>query len=306
MKRRIAALLAAAFLIVAAPARACDATLPCDKCAKDSETSWNPDNALVSARLERFYSLDSLAKAAYEAGDFDGATRLAKEYPELATLYRCDWNYSNAIHDANRYLGLISLKKGDGEAAATYLLAAGKSTGSPQLDSFGPDVDRANALLKEGRVLPVKQYLNDIRAFWKIGDEQTSDWLASIEKGEKPELNRFPPRSRGIEALVLSPYLAWPLLVMGGFLYTLRHRVSRKWLLAVTSLVSGYVAMLIAGWGAGLLLPMIIGSMETPSFALIMAALVLTTGAGIAASPLAVLGVSRFFVAPKEPAEGAP
>jgi hypothetical protein len=306
MRRRIAALLAAGSLIVAAPAWACDATLPCDKCAKDSEASWNPDNKLVSARLERFYSLDSLAKAAYEGGDFDGATRLAKEYLELATLYRCDWNYGNAIHDANSYLGLISLKKGDGEAAATYLVAAGKSTGSPQLDSFGPDLDLANALLKEGRVLPVKQYLNDIRGFWKMGDEQTSEWLAGIEKGEKPELNRFPPRVRGIETLVLSLYLAWPLLVMGGFLYFIRRRVSRKWLFAVTSLVSGYVAMLIAGWGAGLLLPMIIGSMETPSFALVMAALIVTTGAGIAAPPLAVLGVSRFFVAPKEPAEGAP
>ena len=306
MRRRIAALLAAGSLIVAAPTRACDATQPCDKCAKDSETSWNPDSKLVLARLERFYSLDSLAKAAYEAGDFDGATRLAKEYLELATLYRCDWNYGNAIHDANRYLGLISLKKGDGEAAATYLLAAGKSTGSPQLDSFGPDLDLANALLKEGRVPAVKQYLNDIRSFWKMGDVQTSEWLASIEKGEKPELNRFPPRSPKIETLVLSLYLAWPLLVMGGFLYTVRHRVSRKWLFAVTSLVSSYVAMLIAGWGAGLLLRMIIGSMETPSFALIMAAFILTAAAGIAAPPLAVLGVSRFFVAPKEPVEGAP
>jgi len=62
----------------------------------------------------------------------DMALELGAEYLELANTYRCNWNYGNAVHDANRYLGLISLKKGDTDAAVVYLREAGKSTGSPQ------------------------------------------------------------------------------------------------------------------------------------------------------------------------------
>ena len=53
----------------------------------------------------------------------------AKEFLELAAVYRCNWNYGNAIHDANRYLGLASLRAGKVDEAAKFLVLAGKSTG---------------------------------------------------------------------------------------------------------------------------------------------------------------------------------
>jgi len=114
--------------------------------------SWNPENKFVTDRLKRFYALDDQIKAAYAANDSAGTGKLATEYLELANTYRCNWNYGNAVHDANRYLGLISLKKGDTDAAIVYLREAGKSTGSPQLDTFGPELDLANELLKLRKV----------------------------------------------------------------------------------------------------------------------------------------------------------
>jgi hypothetical protein len=164
----------------------------------------------------------------------------------------------------------------------------------------------ANALLKEGRVQPVKQYLRDIGSFWKMDDGRIAEWSASIEKGERPELNRFPPRVHGLDVALMALYLAWPLMVAGGFLYFLRHRISKKWLFAVTSVVSGYVAMMIVGWSSPFVLPMIVGSMETPNFFLVMTTLILATAAGFVASLLAVFGISRMFVAPKAPVEPTP
>jgi hypothetical protein len=61
-------------------ALACEADAPCDKCARESEMSWNPENKYVSERLRRFYLLDDLVKSAYEANDFSTAATLATEY----------------------------------------------------------------------------------------------------------------------------------------------------------------------------------------------------------------------------------
>jgi hypothetical protein len=242
----------AVLLAVHTLAQACDANTPCDKCARESEMSWNPENRFVSDRLNRFYSLEDLVKAAYEAGDMTAATVLAKEYLDLAGTYRCNWNYGNAIHDANRFLGLISLKNADPGAAAAYLRKAGKSTGSPQLNTFGPDLDLANRLLKDGHVEPVKEYLKDIKVFWEMDNGQVAKWLTTIERGEKPELNRF-SKGPGIAELLLFWFaFAWPVLIVAASLCFLRRRISRKWLFGITSLVSGYLAMIIAGMASAI------------------------------------------------------
>jgi hypothetical protein len=50
--------------------------------------------------------------------------------------YRSDWNYGNAVHKANLALGRVALRDGDIEQAKHYLIEAGKTPGSPQLNSF--------------------------------------------------------------------------------------------------------------------------------------------------------------------------
>ena len=154
---------------------ACDET--CDKCSKDSEFSWNPVNIFVTSNLRRFYDLSDEIDKAFLNRNYDLSRRLINEYLDLASIYKCNWNYGNAIHDSNIKLGLISLEEGDVDLAGEYLKKAGKSTGSPQLDTFGPELDLANKLLKANKADEVKVYLTDIKIFWENNDELIYRWL---------------------------------------------------------------------------------------------------------------------------------
>lgn len=287
-------------LVGHAPLFACDATLSCDKCASESEMSWNPDNRLVTDRLKRFYSLDDLVGKAYSAGEFAAVEKLATEYLQLAATYRCNWNYGNAIHDANRYLGLVRLKNGNTAEAAQYLLKAGKSTGSPQLDTFGPELDLANELLKQGNVEPVKEYLRDIKRFWRLDQGQVETWLASLEKGERPELSRFAAMQPSAAQIALFWFvLMWPILVVGGTLYFLRVQIARKWVFGTAGLVSGYAAMFVANMIFAFATPWILAGTENAGAITVTVFTYVSVGIGLLIPFLAIIGVSRFFVSAK-------
>lgn len=58
--------------------------------------------------------------------------------------------YGNRIHHGNLVLGRIALCEGNIKKVKSRLLAAGKTTGSPQLDSFGPNLVLAKDLLERG------------------------------------------------------------------------------------------------------------------------------------------------------------
>lgn len=50
------------------------------------------------------------------------------------------WNHGNAVYLSNVLLGRVALREGRLTEARSYLRAAGKSPGSPQLGSFGPEL----------------------------------------------------------------------------------------------------------------------------------------------------------------------
>jgi hypothetical protein len=77
-----------------------------------------------------------------------------------------DWNYGNLVHDVNAMLCLAALHAGDKKQADEYLFSAGRSPGSPQLDSFGPDFSYAAKMLKAGETNAVLQYLDLVGNFW--------------------------------------------------------------------------------------------------------------------------------------------
>lgn len=79
MGRSAISIFGATLLAFATSALSCEADSSCDKCSKDSEMSWNPENRYVSERLKRFYSLDGLIKSTYEANDLATATSLAND-----------------------------------------------------------------------------------------------------------------------------------------------------------------------------------------------------------------------------------
>jgi TonB family protein len=134
--------------------------------------------------MERFYALAELAKKSVEAGALDKAASYANELLRLAPKYRDDWNYGNAIHDGNMVLGLVALRQGSVANAKQYLLESGKTAGSPQLDSFGPDFTLAKELLQKGERETVLEYLLLCRKFWKMGTAKLDAMTEAARRGD--------------------------------------------------------------------------------------------------------------------------
>jgi hypothetical protein len=164
---------------------------PCNKDDTLSEHAWNPPNSAVTPRLHRFYDIGDIIEGGISAKKYEGIPAAAEEYLALASVYRCNWNYGNAIHDANTALGLRSLSSDKVDEAKRYLLAAAVSPGSPQLNTFGPDLSLADALLQRGAKDEVVTYLRGIKKFWRMDQGRVSKWLDQIDRGERPALSKY-------------------------------------------------------------------------------------------------------------------
>ena len=136
---------------------------------------------------ERFYALGQAAKQALTAGNADQARSLATELEQLAPQYRQDWNYGNAIQDANQVLGRIALANGDIAEAKRRLLASADSPGSPQLNSFGPNMQLAKELLEKGERDAVLEYFNLCEKFWKLHNGRLAAWAETVKSGGIPD-----------------------------------------------------------------------------------------------------------------------
>jgi hypothetical protein len=137
--------------------------------------------------LHRFYALDDAAKAAFELGKIDEAETHARGALDLATRFRNDWNYGNAIHDGHMVLGRVALRKGDVETAKQELVEAGKTPGSPQLNSFGPNMSLAKDLLERKETDTVLRYFDLCGKFWELESGNLKRWSILAKAGEIPD-----------------------------------------------------------------------------------------------------------------------
>ena len=138
----------------------------------------------LSGELERGSLLDDLAKTAFAAGDLEKARGYAEA---MLKAVPDDWNGGNRIHYGNLVLGRIALVDGDLEEARARLIAAGQTPGSPQLNSFGPDMALAKALFERGEKQTVLRYLEMCLEFWEMGQDELKNWIALIEGGRTPD-----------------------------------------------------------------------------------------------------------------------
>jgi hypothetical protein len=131
--------------------------------------------------------LSEVAAAAFDAGDYDKAETYANELLSDANTYRTNWNYGNAIFHGNMILGRVALKRDNNVSRAeSYLLAAGKTPGSPQLMSFGPNMSLANDLLIAGERETVLEFIDECSKFWKADGGKLSDWKTTIQGSGTP------------------------------------------------------------------------------------------------------------------------
>jgi hypothetical protein len=151
------------------------------------------------AELERAYELESepfekhwhlvyLGQAAVAARIPERAVEAAEQVLREARTHKGKWHYGNSIHWAHIVLGHVALLRGDTATAVAELTSAGRTDGSPQLDSFGPDLRLAAKLLEVGQRAEVKAYLVDCQRFWASGRRRLARWIEQLNAGETPAL----------------------------------------------------------------------------------------------------------------------
>jgi hypothetical protein len=136
---------------------------------------------------QRFYALNDAAKQSFVLGNVDDAARYARELTELLPMFQRNWNYGNAIQDVNLVFGRIAVQEGRLDEARQFLLAAGSSPGSPQMNSFGPNMSLAMDLLAKGEREVVLEYFELCRKFWRLDMGRLDNWSQKVQSGEIPD-----------------------------------------------------------------------------------------------------------------------
>jgi tetratricopeptide (TPR) repeat protein len=155
--------------------------------AKKALAEYERAQSVDDTEISKFNRLEKLARAAFDAGEYEKAAHYADESLKTAANTKPDWNSGNAINHANNTLGRIALKNGDTKKADEYLLKAGETPGSPQLNSFGPNMSLAQELLKAGEKDTVLQYFALCRKFWKMGGDRLDEWTKQVKAGQFPQ-----------------------------------------------------------------------------------------------------------------------
>ncbi len=135
--------------------------------------------------LARRSMLQEVAKIAFETADFEKARSYALEMVSEAD--ESSWNYGNTIHHGNLILGRLALRSGDIENAKLHLSQAGKTPGSPQLNSFGPNMQLAKELLEHGETEAVLDFFELCRVFWQLDAGRLDSWAQDIRANRVPK-----------------------------------------------------------------------------------------------------------------------
>lgn len=138
----------------------------------------------LSNAVERDALLVDLAKTAFAAGRNDEAKAFATKMLEDDTA---GWNRGNRIHHGNLILGQIALSDGKVDEAKSRLLLAGKTTGSPQLNSFGPNMLLAKELLERGETEVVLEYFELCKKFWALPYRKLEQWADDVKSNRIPQ-----------------------------------------------------------------------------------------------------------------------
>lgn len=136
------------------------------------------------------YLLDDLAEIAFDLGEWKIARAAAEKSLAQAEKYH-DWYTGNAIHDGNTVLGRLALREGDENKAIAHLKQASKIPGSPQLNSFGPNMILAQELMQLGHRKAVVSYLKGCKRFWDGESTRLDACIQALERGETPKLPRM-------------------------------------------------------------------------------------------------------------------
>jgi len=172
------------FIISLLTLTACDIPIVTSQGRYDEATK---NLAAASSDEKRFYALNNAAKEAFNIENYTDAKKYAQELQNLTPVFKKNWNYGNAVQDFNLVLGRLAVKDGNILKAKEYLLAAGNSPGSPQMDTFGPNMSLAKDLIEKGEKEIVIEYLKLCSAFWDMDRGRLKKWITEVEAGKTPD-----------------------------------------------------------------------------------------------------------------------
>ena len=160
-----------------------------DPLAPSKEAYDKAMSELKSAKdqYKRWCALNAAAKESFNQGRDAEAKELAEEMERISPIYKDDWNYGNTVQDFNLVLGRLALKADDLQTAREHLIASVQSKGSPQMNSFGPNMALAKDLLARGDKAIVLEYFELCRKFWKLERGRLDEWKKDIEEGRVPD-----------------------------------------------------------------------------------------------------------------------
>jgi hypothetical protein len=159
--------------------------LPVDRLKRNLRETREADNKLVI-----YNTLFGLYLGSPEKGRSDSDLPvLAKDALKLAAENPDYFESGNVSHFVHLALGRVALTKGDVAAAIDELKLAGQTQGSPQLDSFGPNMLLAKDLIERHQTPAVIDYLQECKRFWKNDavHPRLDDWISTVELGATPD-----------------------------------------------------------------------------------------------------------------------
>ena len=136
----------------------------------------------------RFHLLGRAAQDAFESQHFEKAREYATELERLLPNFS-DHEFGDENYACHFVLGRLAIRDGDLEEAERRLLLAGGSEGSPALGSFGPDMDLAQDLLREGRREVVLEFFAKCGRFWEDEDGFLKQWAQDVREGRMPDFD---------------------------------------------------------------------------------------------------------------------
>ena len=132
------------------------------------------------------FLMEELGKTAFESNQINKARQYAEA---MLKITHGGSNFGNRIHHGNLILGRIALQEGNVEEAKNRLVAAATTPGSPQLNSFGPNMALAKELLEKGERDIVGKYFFLCSNFWDTDRAQTKmdQWWDQIKENKIPD-----------------------------------------------------------------------------------------------------------------------
>ena len=141
----------------------------------------------ATGEMDRWIALTDYVLVAVDRIPNNEVVTLANELLATAQAFSDSWNFGNAIHKGHLALGRVDLREGRVTQAHVHLLEAGRTPGSPQLDSFGPNMILAKELLERGETEIVLEYFQLCRKFWRMKFFVLRGWTADVRGGQIPD-----------------------------------------------------------------------------------------------------------------------